>query len=170
MTLETITGNLRDAYKQLQPGTMLHADELMNERRTNLELRDQHFNTADGAVYFLDGYNKTPTLALTREARNPVLQNIDPAFEQLVNNHNYLVSEAELKLVKKAVDTLLVKLAVLRLAGGNSEYLSLRIGTTPSEYNELNKPERSFAERVYGQGDDFIKNMALLKGEGISET
>ena len=33
MTLETITGNLRDAYRQLQPGTMLHADELMNERR-----------------------------------------------------------------------------------------------------------------------------------------
>ena len=40
MSLETITGNLRDAYKQLQPGTMLHVDQLMNERMTDSDLRN----------------------------------------------------------------------------------------------------------------------------------
>ena len=81
MTLETITENLRDAYRHLQPGTMLHADQLMKERRLNPitstgeDLRDQWFYTADGAIYFID--NGVPTLALTREAHNPVLQNID---------------------------------------------------------------------------------------------
>ncbi|MBS3121014.1 hypothetical protein J4420_04825 [Candidatus Woesearchaeota archaeon] len=45
MSLESITKNLRDGYKQLQPGTMLHVDELMNERQTNAELRTQWFYT-----------------------------------------------------------------------------------------------------------------------------
>src|SRR3989344_8852243 len=87
MSLETITGNLRDAYRQLQPGTMLHVDELMNERRTHAdeqvckELRKQWFFTADGEIYFWDGVSKTSTLAITREAHNPVLQNLDVAFE-----------------------------------------------------------------------------------------
>ena|SRR3990167_646122 len=91
MSLETFTGNLRDGYKQVQPGTMLHVDELMNERRSNKELQYQWFYTADGLIYFLDGVDKIPTLLITREAHNPVLQRIDDAFEPLIKGANYHV-------------------------------------------------------------------------------
>ena len=64
MVLETIEGNLRDAYRQLQPGTMWYVDELMNARQTNAGLRREQYYTGDGVVYFLDGACKTPALAI----------------------------------------------------------------------------------------------------------
>ena len=45
--VENIPGNLRNAYKQAVPGTLLHVDELMRERITNLELRGLLFYTPD---------------------------------------------------------------------------------------------------------------------------
>lgn len=176
MTLETITGNLRDAYKQLQPGTMLHVDQLMNERRLNPltetgeDLREQGFYTADGEIYFLDGRNKTPTLAITRETHNPVLQHIDDASEQLVNNHNYLVSQSAVEQALAAPDREIIVLPNLRLSGDGAEWRYLEISTSPSKYAKLNDTERRFAERVFGQGDDFPANMEMLKKAKISET
>ena len=171
MSLETITGNLRDGYKQLEAGTMLHVDEFMNERRDNHELRSQWFYTADGEMYFLDGVKKTPNLAMTREAHNPVLKNIDSAFYQLTQEHNYHVLQPDFEQALAVIDTVLIALPTLRLSKHDAEFSYLPIATTPSKYNKLNKEERKFAERVYGQGDDFTKNMKMLKEEGkISET
>ena len=176
MLLETITGNLRDAYQQLQPGTMLHVDQLMNERRTHAdgqvrqELCNQWFYTADGEVYFLDGAGKTPTLAITREAHNPVLQHIDDAFEQLTQNHNYRLSQTDAGKAVSALDTVLIALPKLRLYKHDSEFSYLVIGTTPRKYGKLNEEERKFAERVYGQEDDFVQNMKMLDKAKIDET
>ncbi|MEK6904926.1 MAG: hypothetical protein AABX24_00845 [Nanoarchaeota archaeon] len=170
MSLETLTGNLRDAYKQLQLGTMLHVDQLMNERRHNANLRGQCFYTADGEIYFLDDVNKTPTLAITREAQNPVLQNIDDALDQLTNNGNYLPSQADVQQALVAPDTVLITLPSLCLSGKDKEWRYLEIGTTPAKYNQLNGEQRKFAERVYGQGDDFVHNMKRLNSADISNT
>ena len=170
MSLETITGNLRDGYNQLQPGTMLHVDQLMNERRTNEELRTQWFYTADGEVYLLDGARKTPTLAMTREAHNPVLLNIYAAFEELTQKQNYRPTQADVQQALAAPDTLLVALPNLRLSKNDAEFSYLTLGTTPAKYNKLNDEERKLAERVYGQGNDFSENMKMLKDAGIGET
>ena len=51
---ETITGNLRGAYQECVPGTMLCVDQLNIKRRTNPELRNNGFYTADGSIYFMD--------------------------------------------------------------------------------------------------------------------
>src|SRR3989344_8362614 len=169
MSLETITGNLRDAYKQLQPGTMLHVDQLMNERRTNADLRNQWFYTADGEVYFL-GAAGNPTLAMTREVHNPVLQNIDDAFDQLTRKQNYLPSQEDVQQALAAPETALIALPKLRLSGDEKEWRYLEIGTTPSKYKKLNDEERKLAERVYGKGDDFVQNMEMLKKAKIGET
>ncbi|MEK6939438.1 MAG: hypothetical protein AABX31_01805, partial [Nanoarchaeota archaeon] len=170
MLLETITENLKDGYNQLQPGSMLHVDELMKERRTNEELRNNGFYTADGEVYVLDGARKTPTLAMTREAHNPVLKNIDDAFEQLTKKHNYRPSQEDVQQALAAPDTVLIALSNLRLSAHDVEFQYLPFGTTPAKYSKLNDEERKFAERVYGQGDDFVKNMKMLKDAKISET
>jgi len=169
MSLETIEGNLRDAYLQLQPGTMLHVDQLMNERQTNENLRNKGFYTGDGEIYFLDA-GKTPTLAITREAYNPVLKNIGDAFEQLVNCGGYPVNKNDLEQALAATDTVQIALPNLRLLGDEKEWRYLAIGTTPSKYGRLNDEERKFVERVYGKGDDFIQNMKMLENAKIIET
>ncbi|MEK6809820.1 MAG: hypothetical protein AABY40_04040 [Nanoarchaeota archaeon] len=171
MSLEIITGSLKGAYQQLQPGTMLHVDQLMNERRENNELRGRGFYTADGEVYFLDGAtSKIPTLAITREAHNPVLQNIDDAVEQLTQKNNYSVLAQDAEQALAAPETVLIALPSLRLSGDNAEWRYLAIGTTPSKYGKLNEEERKLAERVYGQGADFVKNMEMLDRAKIAET
>lgn len=173
MTLETITGNLRTQliqYKQLQP-TMLHVDELMKERRTNEELRNNGFYTADGEVYLLDGFRKTPALAITRKAYNPILRNIDEALDQLqlTQSGNYWPTQTDVQQALAASDTVLIALPNLRLSGNDAEWRHLKIGTVPSKYDQLNAEERKLAERVYGQGNDFVENMEMLKKTKISE-
>ena len=170
MELETITGNLRDAYQKLQPGTILHVDQLINKLHANGELRNQCFYPADGEIYFLDGAG-TPTLAMTREAHNPVLNNIDYAFEQLKKKKNYRLRRADVQQALAAPDTVLIALQKLRLLKyPDSEIGYLALETAPAKYNKLNEEERKFAERVYGQRDDFVQNMRMLEDADINET
>ncbi|MEK6809675.1 MAG: hypothetical protein AABY40_03300 [Nanoarchaeota archaeon] len=167
MNLEIITGNLKDAYQRLQPGTMLHVDELMNHMG-DLKLRNHWFHTADGEIYFL-GDRKAPTLAMTRENDNPFLRNIDDAFMQLTGKGNYRVTTSDFEEALAAPETVVITLAKLRLHGDEKGWRYLEIGTIPTRYNRLNSEERMFAERVYGQGTDFVRNMELLKKADINE-
>jgi hypothetical protein len=170
--LENIPGNLRDAYKQCVPGTFLCTDKLMNERRSYSGLRRKWFYTADGEVYSLD--DGVPTLRVTREATNPVLRHlfdkgVCSSYDQLMHKHYYNVTPADFKAVKNSIDTIIVDLTRLRLGGEEKEWRSLAIDT--KRYAEkLNDEERKFAERVYGQGSDFVANMRLLRCGGISMT
>ncbi|HIG93887.1 TPA: hypothetical protein HA234_06845 [Candidatus Woesearchaeota archaeon] len=168
MTLDTIIGTLRDGSRQLEPGTMLHVDELMKERQTNAELRTQWFYTADGQVYVMDGKNQK--LAMTRGSSNPLLQDdtIDTYCDQLLQSQNYRPTREEVQRALEAPDTLLIDLSKLRLSGNEKEWRYLTIDT--SKYNKLNNEERKFAERVYGQGDDFAASMKMLKDARIPET
>ena len=174
MSLETITGNLRDGYKQLQPGTMLHVDELMNERRTNHDLRDLGIYTADGEVYSLDGARKTPTLRITRELRNPVLLRIDDAFGQLTRKGNYSVLPHDFEQVLAAPETVRIALPRLRLQGDNKEWRYLEIRTedgfikTEDGYEPAKKEEKKVKER-FGYTSE---NLAMLHDspQKITET
>ncbi len=171
MALETIVDNLRNGYKQLQPGTMLHVDQLMKERRTNSKLRDQSFYTADGELYFLRGKKKTPTLAITREKDNLVLRHLMGAFTKLTTTDNYRPDVQEAQQSIDAPETVLIDLTKLRLQGDEAKWRYLGISTTEYHrlFRRLNPEERKLTERVYGQGDEFGLSMALLKGAGISE-
>ena len=92
MTLENITGDLL-AYKELEPGTFQHSDQLTTERRTNKALRDEWFHTADGELYTVrEGES---LWAITREPQNLVLRNIDEAHRQLTGQGNYFPDAAE---------------------------------------------------------------------------
>ncbi|MEK6900391.1 MAG: hypothetical protein AABX05_04680 [Nanoarchaeota archaeon] len=163
MLLETIGGNLPDAYKQLQPGTMLHADELLKERRDNPELRDYCFHTADGAIYFMD--KGVPTLLLTRRGQHPVLKHIDDAYDQIFNKDcHYVVLPEDLESALQSPDTLVIPLPSISLTSKHGgDYLV--IGTDPNSYNKLNIEGRRLAERLYGQGEDFVQNMNHIKKE-----
>lgn len=169
--LEIIAGNYKDAFHQAVPGTVLHVDELMNRRRTEqnpeLQRQLQHkgFYTPDGELYFLKG--KTPYHAITREPENLVLHHIDDAFEQLVQGDgNYRPPAREVQRVLRAKNTLVTNLTKLHLVEDNSNYCHFDVPT--EGYDTLNREQRRLAERVYGQGKDFIANMEMLKKAGIN--
>ncbi len=160
MILENIVGNLRDAYKQAVPGTVLCVDQLMKERITNPELRNNLFYTADGEVYSMDG--KTPTLRITREASNPILKNINVAFDQLMRKWNYFVPFAEFEAVKAAPDTVVIDLNQLKLQDDDSEWRYLAVDTS-RPLGKYNAEEQKLLERVFGVGDDYTRVMEMLR-------
>ena len=170
MTLETVTGTLAETYRLLRPESILHADELMKERRTNKELRSQWFYTAEGIVYSLQGENRTPTLAITRGSSNPLFQDstIDKYCDQLIQNKNYRPTSEETLRALQAKDTVLVDLTKLKLQGNDEEWKHLAINTR--EYETLNSEEQKLAQRVYGKDDDFAQTMRMLADAGIRET
>ena len=53
-TLETLIGPLAKTFPQLDRATIQHSDQLTTERRTNPELRNQWFYTADGPMYTIE--------------------------------------------------------------------------------------------------------------------
>ncbi len=170
-TLETITGDLR-AYAQLVPGTFLHADQLTTERRTNTELRNRWYYTADGPLYSLEGANQTPTLFLTRESDNLVLRHlndkVNSSYEQLKDTKNYRPGAGEARQSMGAKDTLQIDLTKLRLRGDDTEWRYLEIDT--QKYKKLKVEERKLAERYFGQDTSFTANMRMLKEAGIDAT
>ena len=171
-TIVNIPGDLRTAYTQAVPGTLRHVDELMNERRTKPttlqgdNLRNQSFYTADGELYFVDG--ETPKLAMTREAENLVLRHIDDAVAQLTAGGNYRPDPAEAATVIKAKDTEIFDLTKLSFKKHDAEFSYLEVSTT--RYDKLNPEQRRLAQRVYGKGEDFVANMAMLRDAGIGTT
>lgn len=173
MVLKNIYGDYKEAYKQVVPGTILCVDQLIDECINNPitenggSLRRLDFFTADGEVYFRE--RGTPMLAITREATNPVLKNIDAAFDQLDKKGNYKISKADFAAVKNASDTVFVDLSQLRLLdSGRSCYYYLGFRSNDGyifdgkDYVPAN-PEESKMMIRYGYTSEHLR--LLSKGK-----
>ena len=170
MNIETVEGTLAETYRLLRPESILHADELMKERRTNEALRNQLVYTADGIVYSLQGKKKTPTLAMTRARFNPLFQDsaIDKYCQQLRENQNYRPTPDETSRALQAEDTVVIDLTALRLQGSEVEWRYFTVDT--QDYKQLNNEEQKLVQRVYGKDDDFAQIMTMLADVGIRKT
>ena len=166
MSIETIVGNLCDAYKEVEAGSMLHSDALQAARVKDASLRSLSFYTADGEIYSL--VNGVPHLAMTRERDNLVLRHLDDAVEQLRGTGNYRPSAEDVSSALAAKDTVHIDLTQLRLQGNDTEWRYLPIST--QDYSSLNPEEKKLAERVHGSGDAFLATMKMLVDAGITET
>ena len=161
MTLENITGNLL-YYKKLVPGTFQHVDQLTAERRTNTDLRRQCFYTADGNLYTVQ--RGKILWAITREPQNLVLQHIDEAYKQLVNQENYFPDTNEAKSSLEHSSTIVVELEGLELVKENNEYSNFVFNP-----KKLNSQQRKAAQRIYGPDEDnFEQNMEMFAKIGIT--
>jgi len=165
-SLETLVGPLAKTVPQLKLETIQTACQITNERRTNTELRSKWFYTADTSLYRME--DGGVFLYFGNDIVNPVLKNVGVASKELINNINYFPKKEDVEAVVNAEDTLKVNLADLRLKGTGNEWLYLEIET--DNYDKLNETERAFAERVYCQGGDFVKNMAMLNNTSITTT
>ena len=170
MNIETVEGTLAETYRLLRPESILHVDELMKERRTNVKLRSQCFYTADGEIYSLQGEDRTPTLAITRGSSNPLFldSTIGKYCQQLFENKNYRPTLKETSRALQAEDTVLVDLTALRLQGSEVEWRYFTVDT--QDYKQLNNEEQKLVQRVYGKDDDFAQIMTMLADVGIRKT
>lgn len=175
MTLETITGSLL-AYKELELGTFQHFDQLITERRSNKELRQRTFYTADGELYTIQGKKKL--WAITREPQNLILQNIDDAHHQLITRGGHYFPDAEkAKLSLEHPDTVIIDINGLKLVtpqitlpGGIKiiqEDYSGYFAVDPRKVKKLNSQQMLAAQRIYGPDENnFQQNMDLFAQAG----
>ena len=165
------TGVLAKTFSKLDPDTIQHASGITNDRRTledkekRQELRNKWFWTADSSLYRVE--DGEAVLYFGNRDTNLIFKNIDEATIQLLRDNNYVPSREDIKSVVDSVETgntLRIKLSELELKGDNNEWKYFDIDT--SDYDNLNSTQREFAENIYGQGDDFIKNMEMFEKAG----
>jgi len=178
MTLEGLLnerGPLNKLFFEFDSKTIQHAFEITNDRRT-LEneseregLRDRYFWTADSSMYRIE--NGKAILYFGDVTTNLVFNNATEAFQQLIQTNNYVPSSKDIQtIIKKAKsgDILRIKLSELNLKGSCIERLYFEIDT--ANYGGLNGTQRKLAEKIYGQEEDFEKNMKMLKDANIRTT
>jgi len=169
MSVENVTGTLLDTYNQLDPSTIQHARDVMNERRTNEVLRRQWFRTADHSMYTSE--DGEAILYFAGRDNNLIFQNIDEAVKQLTETNNYKPTKEGIEQVVESAKlgkTLRVKISDLKLETDNDEHGHFNINT--KNYDNLNPEQRKFAEKVHGEGKDFVENMKMLKDSRIETT
>ena len=170
MTLITVVDNLRDGYAQLEPGSMLHAKELLEEQLRDPSLQRQSHYLADGPIYANE--EGTQILGMTRLPDNLVLRHLfdkkNSSYNQLCNTGNFRSNPEEARAALQAEGTLRTNLRKLRLQGDNQEYGSLVIRTadgfinTGRRYEEPNEDEQPLIERF---GYTLHNLPALLKSD-----
>ncbi len=162
MVLENITGNLLE-YKQLEPGTFQHVDQLTTERRTNHGLRSTWFHTADGELYTVQ--KNEHLWAITREPQNLVLQNIDEAYRKLIGQGNYFPDAEAAESSLKHKDSVVVDSKGLKLVKDNDQYGYFVVD--PKALKKLNSQQRKAAQRIYGPDEEnFGLNMEMFAEAG----
>ena len=169
--LVTISGNVREIVPQLDITTMLHVDELTNERRTNpidadgTDLRKVWLYTPDGELYSVR--NGVPTLSMTRGGVNPFLNRIDDAYDQLTKTGNFRPNAEEMSRALGEYSTVHNDLTKLRLQGNDDEW---RFLVVPTKKNHgLRFEEEKLARRVFGD-TTFRDNLEMFREAGITES
>ena len=170
MTIETITGDLRD-YVQFEPGTFQDFDELSQDQITDPSLLQRGFYVSTFPLYTARG--KEPVFALARHTKehpnNLVLVHIDDpvnsSYDQLIRTRNFRPESEEAQAVLEAADTLTVKLRDLRLRrdGGDRVYRFLEIRTEDGfvkddkelKYKRPSEVEQAVIQRV-GYTEKFL--------------
>ena len=162
MALETVTGNLL-AYKELEPGTFQHVDQITTERRDNRGLRNQWLYTADGELYTVQ--EGKHLWAITREPQNLVLENIDEAYRQLTGQGNYFPDVEAAKTSLEHEDSVSVNLEGLKLVKYNYQYGYFVVD--PKAVKKLNSEQQRAAQRIYGPDEEsFGLNMEMFAKAG----
>lgn len=177
-----VAGSLPQILSQLDPNTIQHSFEITNAKRTD-GLRRKPFLPADFPLYDIvnedgdqDFVNGEATVFLAMREHNLFFKNIGEAIQQSgLRPFIYRPRREEAETVKRADSTLKLKLSDLDLKlrldseglsyGDGDKYSDFKIDTADYD-TTLNPVQRAAAERIFGQGEDFVKNMNMFNEEG----
>ncbi|MEK6948600.1 MAG: hypothetical protein AABX34_00130 [Nanoarchaeota archaeon] len=175
-TLENIIGPLTESFPQLdhstiQHGAQIHNDRINAEEPLRTELRSASFYTADFALYRVK--ENGVILYLAKGEDNLIFDNIGEATAQLLKTKNYVPCKEGIDKVVKSVTIVRINLSNVRLKelegveAFKGEISYLEIDT--NNYANLNEDEKKLAGVIYGQGNEFQKNMNSLNENGIKQ-
>ncbi len=165
----TVSDSLAENYHKLDPYSIQYASELMNDRRDDENLRNQKFWTADSVTYQVK--NDEVLIHLAKRENNLIFKNLTKAIHQITNTGYFIPSKESLDTVIESETTLHFKSSELGLKEYEQDSTYAYVGIDTSMYNlTLNQYGRILAERLFGEGKDFKKNMLLLQENGISQT
>src|SRR3989344_4463499 len=122
MRLENLAdsdGHLTEILRQLDPATIQHAHQIMNDRGHDHSLRDVRLLTADFPVYAVEGGK--PVLYLATGKNNLIFANAEDAIRQLNSTHNYQLRQGDIEAVLRDGSTLRLPLSGLNLTNGDNE-------------------------------------------------
>lgn len=179
MKLLAITTDLQGAVALSRLGPVLHANEVMYERRVcrdealRKKLKDNKVHVANGMIYSLQGVDKTPTLTMTKDYHNPLFQDstIDAYCDQLQKTGNYHPMAGEVQKAFESATICKINLDRLRLSSFELEYGSLVVDTA-NYRKDMNEEELKLLNEVYGDmyPQYLDRSMKMLREEGFSAT
>ncbi|MFC1800915.1 hypothetical protein ACFLZB_00410 [Nanoarchaeota archaeon] len=172
MALEDKLDRLTETCMQFYPDTIQHSDEITNERRIDESLRDKSYWTADFALYMVE--DGKPVLYLARGKENIIFENtrrIKSRTNKSAGADAFFVTGTEsVQSVINSKDTLRIEISDLNLIEDKRyEDKSTYFKIHTFNYELLNETQRKFAERLFGQGDDFNQNMEMFKQAGVNK-
>ena len=169
LILSDRTGKLLDIFPLFESSTIQHSHEIVSARRTDSGLREKSFWTADFPMYRVE--NGEAVLYFAPREHNLIFRDIQNTNSLKFTKGDYVPTKKGIEEVVASADTsvvLKIKLSDLRLSGNDYEWKYFQIRT--SNPDSLNHAERVFAERVYGQENEFVDNMKMLQEFGIYKT
>jgi len=144
---------------------VLHADQLMNECKTNPLLRNLSVYTADKMIYSLD--NSNPTLRITREYNFFPIQNNNNNPSDLYLDDNTSLSLADFHLIKAARDTVTIDVTKLKLEGDDQEWRYLEINPI-TKFVKYTLNQQKILHRFFGPTiEEYTANMKFLRSARI---
>ncbi|MCJ7563621.1 MAG: hypothetical protein MUP52_03400 [Candidatus Aminicenantes bacterium] len=164
---------LDEAYARLIPESIQEAHKIQRERIKDTGLRKGFFIVGNGCVYNVE--EGESVLYFTNTALNPILkqENIADAVSQIRRNKYCIVKPEDFSLISKeaakenggAKRYVLSDLRLLPMHEDqpllNNEYGSYKF--YHPKYGELNnESQRSLAEQVHGQGEQFAEVLEAM--------
>jgi hypothetical protein len=164
---------LIDLSKTFDISTIQHAYEIQNDRRADMYFSERPWlhglitHTADFSLYTME--KDEAILYFADREHNLILQNVDDAIKQIQRPHdNYFPQDSDIEAVITAPTTLKIRLSDLKLSERVVDECNITFSVTG--YDTLNETKRNLVERIYGTGQDFIDNMAMMVRLGCERT
>jgi hypothetical protein len=152
-------GPFIEAYSRLDPQTIFHADEIMEERKSNYNLRNYNFWTADTAIYAIE--DGEAILYLTRGSDNPIFNNLEDVYKILKGKYNDYYSYPLVQTIPFLGHDKILKIELSKLKYKEDPYswepCPINYFTMGSKYSTLNKVEKKFAKKIFGNSPLFPK-------------
>jgi len=177
-TIETITNNLADGYKELEPGTFQEASEVQNQRRTNVDLRNRWLYTANLPLFRILNNNLEYGLSGRQTFDAIAGADIDGFTNQILDNGVYVLTPQQIIQLKGdlSVDIVWAKASDLKLQKETDEWSYFLIDTSDLNAEKLNDSQRPFAVKAHGSLEskydseqelpDYGVNMNMLRTAG----
>jgi hypothetical protein len=165
--LEYVVGNMLVCYDQLVPETIQTSAEITTERRLNPLLEDRDLLTSNFTIFgrqvlYFGGREANPILNDVRNAAYSFFLEVNNKFTPPDTRFADII----LSTIRK--NTIMLNYSDLSLSEreeGNSR-LFINTSNPPS----LGSADRVLAEKVFGEGDDFMPNMNMLAARSIYST